>query len=369
MLNSIKRFIKKESVLTISFILAFISCFIVKPDKEYINYIDKATIIILFCLMLVVAGLKELGFFEYIGQAILNKIKTQRGVVLVLVFLCFFSSMFITNDVALITFVPLGILILNMASINYSACFTVALMTISANLGSMLTPIGNPQNLYLYSISGFSIKKFILLMLPYTIISGVLLFCFIWLIYKNKVVEIDKIQNNKTMDKKDILYYVFLFCLCLLTVIGILPHTILLVIITIAIFIKDKTLLAKVDYSLLLTFIWFFIFVGNMNRIDIFYNFIIKILDNNVKGVSILISQAISNVPTALLLSGFTNQWEELIIGTNIGGLGTLIASMASLISYKQIVENYPVLKNKYLGVFTFWNIVFLAIFCLIFII
>ena len=191
MIKSIKLFLKKEAVLVMSFILAFISCFVVPPDKEYFKYIDTATIIILFCLMLVISGLKEVGLFQHIGEALLNKIKTERQLILVLVLLCFFASMFITNDVALITFVPLGILIINMANMNNSLCFTITLMTISANLGSMLTPIGNPQNLYLYSISNFSVIKFILIMLPYTIISVVLLLICILLMYSKKNVNID----------------------------------------------------------------------------------------------------------------------------------------------------------------------------------
>lgn len=366
MIKSIKLFLKKETVLIISFILAFISCFIIPPDKEYFEYIDIATIIILFCLMLVVSGLKEIGLFEYIGEALLNKIKTERQLILVLVFLCFFTSMFITNDVALITFVPLGILILNMSNMNNSLCLTITLMTISANLGSMLTPIGNPQNLYLYSISNFSVIKFILIMLPYAIISAILLFVCIWFTYSKRKVTIDKLENKKKINNNSLIYYIVLFCLCILTVIGLIPDIILFIIILISIIIKNKTLLLKIDYSLLLTFICFFIFVGNINRITIFYDFITNILNDNVRIVSIFISQIISNVPTAFLLSGFTQEWRELIIGTNIGGLGTLIASMASLISYKQIIINYPSLKNKYLAVFTLLNIIFLVIFCIL---
>ncbi len=366
MIKSIKLFLKKEAVLVMSFILAFISCFVVPPDKEYFKYIDTATIIILFCLMLVISGLKEVGLFQHIGEALLNKIKTERQLILVLVLLCFFASMFITNDVALITFVPLGILIINMANMNNSLCFTITLMTISANLGSMLTPIGNPQNLYLYSISNFSVIKFILIMLPYTIISAVLLLICIWLMYSKKNVNIDKLEDKKKLDKNSLIYYLILFCLCILTVIGIISDIILLIIIFIFILVKNRTLLLKIDYSLLLTFICFFVFVGNINRIAIFYEFIVNILNYNIRIISIFISQIISNVPTAFLLAGFTEKWTELIIGTNIGGLGTLIASMASLISYKQVIINYPNLKNKYLTVFTLLNIIFLAIFCIL---
>lgn len=361
-MKTIKSFLKKEIVLTISGILAMISCFLVHPDSAYAGYIDWHTILILFCLMAVMAGLKDIGLFQYTGETLLNKINSERGVVCVLVFLCFFSSMLITNDVALITFVPLALLILNMAKMQNSLCYIIMLMTIAANLGSMLTPIGNPQNLYLYAASGLSLKNFLLLMLPYTIISGILLFLGIVIRFRKKAVPVELPDNHLAMNLKRIIYYGILFALCLLAVAKICPIGLLFGIVLIAVMIDNRKLLLHIDYSLLLTFIFFFVFIGNMGRFPVFRDFLSSVLDGRVTLVAVLSSQIISNVPAALLLSGFTNEWTSLIIGTNLGGLGTLIASMASLISYKQLAQNHPEVKGKYLAVFTLGNIIFLII-------
>lgn len=361
-MKNIISFLKKEIVLTISGILAIASCFLVHPDSQYAAYIDWHTILILFCLMAVMAGFKDIGLFQYTGETLLKKIKSQRGVVCVLVFLCFLSSMFITNDVALITFVPLALLILNMANMKDSLCYIMTLMTIAANLGSMLTPIGNPQNLYLYSASGLSLGNFISLMLPYTIIAAVLLLICIFIRFRGNSVSVELEKESNIMNIKRIVYYGVLFALCLLAVAKICPIELLFGIILIAVIIDNRKLLLQIDSNLLLTFIFFFIFIGNMGRFPAFRTFLMTVLDGRVTTVAVLSSQIISNVPAALLLSGFTNDWNSLIIGTNLGGLGTLIASMASLISYKQLAQNHPEIKGKYMAVFTIANIVFLII-------
>lgn len=361
-MKSLLSFLKKEAVLTISGILAVISCFFVTPDAAYAGYIDMHTILILFCLMAVMAGLKDIGLFQTIGETLLRRIHSERQVVMVLVFLCFASSMLITNDVALITFVPLAILILKMAGMETSLCFIITLMTIAANLGSMLTPIGNPQNLYLYSTSNMALVDFLLLMLPYTLLAGVLLLVCIWLRFGSTKTEVQISQSSSSLNRFRLIYYLILFVLCLLAVAKVCPIWILFLIVLAAV-IKDKwKLLLKIDYSLLATFIFFFVFIGNMGRFPAFREFLMGILQGHVKLVAVLSSQVISNVPAALLLSGFTNEWNALIIGTNLGGLGTLIASMASLISYKQVAQNYPKSKGRYLLVFTLWNLIFLVV-------
>lgn len=366
MYEKLKHFLKNDTVLAVSFLLAVISCFLVPPDAEYTGYINTHTILTLFCLMAVMAGLQELGLFQLIGEKLLHQIHSVRGLVLVLVFLCFVGSMFITNDVALITFVPLAILILNLSGQQSSLCFTITFMTIAANLGSMLTPIGNPQNLYLYSVSGMSLGSFLSLMLPYTLLSAGLLIAGIFLACKNRPVTVTLSEKAKMPNSTRLIYYLVLFALCLCCVAGFLSVQILFVIIVLAVLLENKKLLLKVDYALLATFICFFIFIGNMGRFPAFRDFIIRILAGNERLVSIGISQVISNVPAALLLSGFTDQWNELIIGTNIGGLGTLIASMSSLISYKQAVQNDPKSRLHYLLTFTFWNLIFLVIMLLL---
>lgn len=359
---------KKETVLIIAILLAVISAFFIHPDKEYIAYIDFRTLAILFCLMAVMAGLQKIGLFRYVAEKLLKKVTHIRGLIFILIMLCFFSSMVITNDVALITFVPFTFIVLKMVLGEQSEKLivpVVVMQTIAANLGSMLTPIGNPQNLYLYGKTTMNFGSFILFMLPYTLVAFVLLGAWCLLLpYKGaKKIEV-RIEESAGMGqyKKPLLIYAILFVLCILTVAHIVPYQASLCIVLLVVFLLDKYVLKEVDYALLLTFIGFFVFIGNMGRIPAFNTFIQNIIDGNEVVTSIVASQFMSNVPAALLLSGFTNRYELLIVGTNLGGLGTLIASMASLISFKYIGKEYGHLKGKYMLYFTGENILFLIV-------
>lgn len=362
--KAVIEFLKKETVLAVSGLLAFLSCFLVRPDREYLNYFSSnmGTIIVLFCLMAVVAGLSSLGVFRYVGERLLERIQSERGIVFLLVFLCFFGSMFITNDVALITFVPFGIMVLKMAGMTGRLCRVVTLMTIAANLGSVFTPMGNPQNLYLYSVSGMTLSAFLRLMLPHTAAAALLLCLCVFFGAGKEKTCVTMTEQTKKPETSGTVYYLLLFFICLQTVGGVLPAPGLLLAVVAAVMYRDRILFRKVDYSLLLTFLFFFVFIGNMNRFPPFREFVVNMIAGHEKVAAIGISQVISNVPAALLLSNFTDQWEQLIIGTNLGGLGTLIASMASLISYKQVAAEYPEKKGRYLAVFTWWNLLFLAV-------
>ncbi len=367
-INKLWSWCKKEAVLSIAILLAVLSAFFVRPDKEYIGYIDFRTLGILFCLMAVMAGLQKVGLFKYVAEKLLAKVSHIRGLIFILIMLCFFSSMLITNDVALITFVPFTFIVLKMIlgeKAEKLVVPVVVMQTIAANLGSMLTPIGNPQNLYLYGKATMNFGDFILFMLPYTAVSFVLLtaWCFLFPYKEKKQVEIQIEENtNLTSCKKQLLVYAVLFVLCLLTVAHILPYEVTLLIILVVVFFMDRAVLGSVDYALLFTFVGFFIFIGNMGRVPAFNAFLQAIINGNEVITSIASSQFMSNVPAALLLSGFTNQYELLIIGTNLGGLGTLIASMASLISFKYIGKEFKQLRGKYLLYFTVWNILFLVV-------
>ncbi len=355
----IKKLIKKEIVLCISAMLAIASMLFVPPSMNYISYIDIKTIALLFCLMAVMAGLREIGIFSALANALLSRTKNFRTVSLILILLCFFSSMLITNDVALITFVPFAIEVIKKSEKEKFAIPVIIFQTIAANLGSMLTPIGNPQNLYLYSLSEMSLGEFILLLLPYTAISMVLL---IIANFTVKSVPLECNTEKTSFSVKYTIFYAILFLLCMLTVAKILEYWIVLIIVTLAILTVNRRLLLKVDYSLLFTFIFFFIFIGNMSNVEAFKAAVAYALGGREILVGILASQIISNVPAAVLLSGFTENIKALIIGTNIGGLGTLIASMASLISYKIFVSEMPEQKKNYFWQFTIWNIIFLIV-------
>lgn len=358
---------KTEFVLCVALILAIGSSFIVKPDQKYFDYIDFRTLAILFCLMAVMAGLQKVGLFQFVAEKLLGKVTHIRAIVFVLMGLCFFSSMLITNDVALITFVPFTFIVLKLLGDGAVQLVVpvVVMQTIAANLGSMLTPIGNPQNLYLYGKTSLNFGSFMYLMLPYTAVAFLLLvlwcMCFRYRGEKNFTFCFENPSTLKGR-KKELFLYGLLFLLCLLTVANVIPCIITFMIVLIAIIFVDRSILKDVDYSLLLTFVGFFVFIGNMGRVPAFSALLEQVIDGNEIVTAIAASQFMSNVPAALLLSGFIEEYTRLIIGTNLGGLGTLIASMASLISFKYIGKEYPKLRGKYFWYFTIANVLFLIV-------
>lgn len=370
--SKVINFIKKETILCVSFLLAAISALIVHPDGGYRDYVDWHTLLLLFSLMAVMAGLQRLGVFRKIGVNLLAHTKNTRQAAFILVFLPFFFSMFITNDVALITFVPFSIIVLKLADNETMLVPVVILQTIAANLGSMLTPMGNPQNLYLFAQSKMPVGGFLKLMLPYTAAAAVCLLTAILFIKKKSISAVsmeDGMEKEGHISKLSVSLYIILFVLCLLCVSGMLDVKILTGIVAVFFLIVDRKVFGAIDYSLLMTFMGFFVFIGNMGRLPWFRSFIEKLVIGNETPVSILASQVLSNVPTALLLSGFTDNWSAVIIGTNLGGLGTLIASMASLISYKQVARNYPDQRGKYLVWFTLANMIMLAVLYILYVI
>lgn len=385
-------FIKKETVLCVSLLLALFSVFFVKPSAAYLDYIDFRTLGILLSLMLVVAGIKKAGVFNAASDALTKRTSTVTGLAFVLVLLCFFSSMLITNDVALITFVPFAIYTLRDCGQKNKIIPVVVLQTVAANLGSMLTPLGNPQNLYLYQLAGFSFGDFVMVMLPYTLASLVMIAVLVVLMCKEKkdnpanisddgakdsVRNAGRVNSKKSLGEiaaancpdgeskiliKETVIFSVLFVLCLLVVFRVIHYLIALGVILIYLLIFDRALLKKADYSLLFTFIFFFVFTGNMGNLKTISDMLISLVAGKEILVAVLTSQVISNVPATLLLSGFTTDYQALLIGVNLGGLGTLIASMASLISYKAIAEAEPEIKGRYFKVFTVVNIVMLLI-------
>ena len=361
-MKKVLRFFKDETVLCVSGVLALISCFLVPPDREYLGYINVDTLGVLFCLMAVMAGFRKLGVFDRLARGLLERIKSERALTLTLLDLCFFGSMVITNDVALITFVPLALMIADMTGGKGSLILTVTLMTVAANLGSILTPIGNPQNLYIYSVSGMRLGEFFLSMLPYAAGAAALLVVAVLLFVKNRPVSVAMTGRPPEMSKFELCWFSVLFLLCVLSVAKLIPVTVLLPVIIVAVALRDWRLILRVDYGLLATFLCFFIFIGNMGRFEPFRNAVLSVLSGHVLPVSVGLSQVISNVPAALLLGGFTDEWRQLLTGVNLGGLGTLIASMASLISYKHLSRHSPELKGRYLLIFTAVNVVFLAL-------
>jgi len=383
MFTKVKELFQKETVCCIAFLLAVISIFFVSPSKNYISYIDFRVLALLFCLMAVVRGFSSIGVFTRLGTMLLTHVHSLRMLSALFIFLCFFFSMLITNDVALITFVPFTILVLSMAEQKKFLIPVIVLETIAANLGSMLTPLGNPQNLYLYTISGLSIGAFVRIMLPYSFVSAILLLIFILFLPKdtfstatvantanstntvtasntsNVICEAVKARKNSRIL---FAFYLILFLLCLLTVLHILPYQIMFLLVLTGFLLLDYRVLKDVDYFLLLTFLCFFIFIGNMKQISLVHELISKLLVHHEVLMGIGASQIISNVPAAILLSGFTDDYSALLIGVNLGGLGTLIASLASLISFKFYTNSNGSDTRRFLGIFTLYNVIFLGV-------
>lgn len=412
-MKTIFSFIKRESVLFIAVVLAIFSMFVVTPDEQYISYIDFRTLAILFSLMAIVSGFRKLGIFDMLAKKMLSSVKSLRGLTAVLIFLCFFTSMVITNDVALITFVPFTIIIMNQMGEDFKNKWLlkiVALQTIAANLGSMFTPIGNPQNLYLFGISNLNILDFFMLMLPFTLIAFALLIIYIFATcrtkeisvngntdktddiadtYKSKEISINK-NTDKTVDiadtyqskefsinentektvtiadtyqsKEKLIVYIILLILSILCVGRIIPYQFIFILVFMYTILRDRKILLEVDYPLLATFAALFIFIGNIGRVSAFSNFLQSIISRHEIITSVVASQIMSNVPAAILLSQFTDNISKLIIGINIGGLGTIIASMASLISFKYIARENLAFKRRYLMLFTVYGLVFLIV-------
>lgn len=383
MFTKVKDFFKKETVCCIAFLLAVVSMFFIPPSVNYFSYIDFRVLALLFSLMAVVRGFSSIGVFTRLGTMLLTHVHSLRMLSALFIFLCFFFSMLITNDVALITFVPFTILVLSMAEQKKFLIPVIVLETIAANLGSMLTPLGNPQNLYLYTISGLSIGAFVRIMLPYSFVSAILLLIFILFLPKDTVstataantanstntVTASNTSNViceavKARKNPRILFtaYLILFLLCLLTVLHILPYQIMFLLVLTGFLLLDYRVLNDVDYFLLLTFLCFFIFIGNMKQISLVHELISKLLVHHEVLMGIGASQIISNVPAAILLSGFTDDYSALLIGVNLGGLGTLIASLASLISFKFYTNSNGNDTRRFLGIFTLYNVIFLGV-------
>ena len=365
----LKLIFKNETVFCISFLLAILSAFAVKPDKMYLAYPDYRTIALLFCLMIIVAGFQSLGIFSMLGHFLITRAGSVRGLSVVMILLCFFCSMVITNDVTLITFVPFTILVLRMSGRVERILKLVVLETIAANLGSMATPIGNPQNLYLYSVSDLTAGEFMRAVLPYAGLSLILLVIVVFVGRDEPLLDVSVNEDTeKSTEKKagrvfgQAVPLLLLLLLCLLVVFRILPYQPVLICVILVILVINRKLYWSVDYFLLLTFLCFFIFIGNMKRIPGISEFLVSVVQGRELLTGILTSQIISNVPAAILLSGFSSDFSALLTGVNLGGLGTLIASLASLISFKFFAKEYPDKKGTFLKVFTIWNLLFLLV-------
>ena len=351
--------LKKNAVLCIATFAAIITCCIVPPDAEYLQYFDLKTLTCLFCVLAVVCALRNIRFFTALARKIVQLFKTTRASILALVYITFLGSMLIANDMALLTFLPLGYFVLSSTGKQKYMAFTFIMQNIAANLGGMLTPFGNPQNLYLYSKFNIPTGDFTMTMLPPFCISVALItICCLFV----KKEPLTLAEEEIKLPKARTIIYGILFALSIIIVFRVIPYWIGLIVIPAVLLFMDRDALKKVDYGLLLTFVMFFIFSGNMARIDGVRRLFENLLAKNTLLFSALSCQMISNVPSAILLSQFTFDWRSLLVGVNIGGVGTLISSLASLITFREYAKHNEGKSGKYLLLFSAFNFAFLGV-------
>ncbi len=363
-LHRVLEFIKKNAVMAVALFAATVTSVIIPPDAAYLGYFDLKTLTCLFSVLAVVCALKNISFFYILAERIIKLCKNARVSVLALVYITFICSMLIANDMALLTFLPLGYFVLSTTGKQKYMAFTFIMQNIAANLGGMLTPFGNPQNLYLYTKFEIPNLEFMWVMLLPFLLSIILITLCCVIFVKKEELEIS--ASDKKLPKRKTVIYLVLFALSITIVFRGIPYWLGLVIIPSVLFFMDKNALRKVDYPLLLTFVFFFIFAGNMARIDAVRSFFGYLLEKNTLVFSALSCQCISNVPSAVLLSQFTENWQDLLVGVNIGGAGTLIASLASLITFREYSSHYPADTARYLKLFSVFNFGFLGILLLV---
>ena len=356
----ILNFFKKNIEMSVALIAALITSIFVPFDKQYLDYFDLKTLTCLFCVLAVVCALKNIRFFYILAKKIVTCFKTARLSVLALVYITFIGSMLIANDMALLTFLPLGFFVLSATGMQKYMAVTFVLQNIAANLGGMLTPFGNPQNLYLYTKFNIPTLEFMGIMAPPFVLSVILitLSCMVFVKGEPLKVEDEKIK----LPLRRTILYLALFALAIAIVFRSIPYFLGLIIIPAVLLFADRKALKMVDYPLLCTFVFFFVFAGNMARIEVVRNFFSMLLDKSTLLFSVISCQFISNVPSSILLSQFTNNYADLLVGVNIGGTGTIIASLASLITFREYVVHNQDKAGHYLKVFSAFNFSFLAI-------
>ena len=352
-------FIKKNTVMVIACLAALITCFFVPPDAGYLGYFDFKTLACLFSVLAVVCALKNIRFFYMLARKIVQRFKTVRMSVLALVYITFIGSMLIANDMALLTFLPLGYLVLSATGQEKYMAFTFIMQNIAANLGGMLTPFGNPQNLYLYTKFCIPNGEFVSIMAPPFLVS-IFLITVICLFLPREPLAVSEEEVHLPPLRTSV--YLLLFALSIAIVFRGIPYVVGLIVIPVFLFFMDKNALRKVDYPLLLTFVFFFVFSGNMARIEGVRALFESLLSKNTLLFSVASCQCISNVPSAILLSQFTENYRDLLLGVNIGGAGTLIASLASLITFREYLRHNPGKAGYYIALFSVFNFGFVFV-------
>lgn len=353
-------------MLAIALAAAVASMPLVPPDELYLGYFDWKTIGCLFCVLAMASAFRRIGTFDRIARIALSKFSDPRKLMLVVVLTTAAFSMAFTNDVALVIMLPLSASVLVKSDMPYLVPAAFAMQTLAANLCGMITPFGNPQNLYLYSYYHISLWEFLRTMAPPFLLSVVGIILVTQVLAKRTITKRDSSEadcerdggaskatrSNPEMplDRRRLKTYSLLFVLVLLAVFRIVPFLVAVVAVALILAFADRRALAEVDYSLLVTFLCFFVFAGNVARIPALGDALVPLLDQWGLLVSAGLSQVISNVPAAVVLSHFTSAWQPLLVGVNVGGAGTFIGSLASLIAIRYFTtarKVFPALRAE----------------------
>lgn len=359
-LSAVGRVLKNSVVLLVALAAAAVTCIFVPFDGEYAKYFDFRTLACLFCTLAVVAAFKNIRFFVWVADIIVRRFKNMRNVVLALVFVTYFGSMVMANDMALITFLPLGYFVLESCGNKKLTAFVFIMQNIAANLGGMLTPFGNPQNLYLYSYYSIPTGEFFKIMaLPFAV-AFVLILAVCLFVRPVPAQVLSKPKKRPPVWR--IAVYGVLFALSVLIVFRVFPYYWGLLAVVAALLLLDFRAILRVDYALLLTFCAFFVFSGNLARIPAVADFLGGLVALDPLACGVLSCQVISNVPSAVLLSKFTGDYASLLVAVNAGGLGTPVASLASLITLNTFRRVQPGETKGYILKFLALNFSFLAV-------
>lgn len=353
-------FAKKNIVFLISLAAACVSMLFIPPDEQYLQYFDWKTLSCLFCTLAVICALRNICFFTLMARKLIILVGNLRTAAFALTGITFFGSMLIANDMALLTFLPLGYLVLSSSGKEKHMAVIFILQNIAANLGGMLTPFGNPQNLYLYTRFNIPNAEFISIMLiPFAAAACMIAACCLF-IPSEPLVPLQNNAEHIPLGRASL--YLALFALTILCVFRLIPYPAMLAAVFFTLLFADRKALIAVDYPLLLTFAAFFIFSGNMARISAVHDLLAGLLQKNALLTTVCSCQLISNVPTAILLSGFTENYRALLLGVNIGSAGTLISSLASLITFREYSAHNKGGAARYIGLFSAFNFAFLAV-------
>ncbi len=362
-LLKVLNFFKTNCIFSIALVIAIVSMFFVPPDKEYLGYFEWSTLANIFLLLLVIAALSNINFFEKLARIIVKMFKNTRSIIICLIFMTYVSAIFNANDMSLLTLLPLSYIVLKYTNKLRYCAFTFIMQNIASNLGGMLVPIGNPQNLYIFSFYEMSLLEFLKIMILPTLIAFVLILIVCMFIKKDKLEFQD--DYDKKINKRSLIILLVLFVLVLLSVLRVIPYWISLIVVTIAMIFVDRKAFLGVDYTIPLIFFVFFIFSGNLSRIPAITNFLTRIIDKHTFFTAYLSCQVISNVPTAILLSKFTNNYAQLLISVNVASLGIIFSSLSGVIALKEYVKvsrKEGFAKNRgtwfYIGMDTLFNVV-----------